>query len=418
MPMSLRCVFALPLLLLCMGTALADDSRWVRGGWVGLREAPVSGAAIVGFRQTNSRVRLLSRNSDDCRVDAGDGLAGYLPCAELLERPLRLDDLPADQRESLTAFWLAPTMERFATIARGLESGRLTEAQQAAQQKSQKPLRFPLADFDAMKRRLQQGLLPDFSDAEPRVELGQLHAATRGRSWWIDSVADALGEVLTPQLLPPAKPSLFRQPSEVLLAYTATVDGIAAMLPQPSSVRFSGRPEWLQTHYNEGFTGLWDIGEVEVGYAQPVVLHAVGRNGLVSAGSVAGGVVTGFTEDEDSCADGYPGLPEPAPLAGYPQVHESIAVFYLRTPLPARKARIVTRRLQLAVRRENGNDTTPADFLLHGIDLDADGTADLVSLEGRRKGDISGEDVSDFSYFANIAGRWWLAGYAYYSECT
>ena len=64
------------------------------------------------------------------------------------------------------------------------------------------------------------------------------------------------------------------------------------------------------------------------------------------------------------------------------------------------------------------HEATRQQIVIHAIDLNWDGVADLGVIEWLESGPISNLPRSQRLEFVNIAGRWWFTGSESYGECT
>jgi SH3 domain-containing protein len=401
--------------------ARQGSQRWIHGSWVNVRSGPAKDAKVLGNWTTNTKLELLKQEGDWCQLRAADGLTGYVACNLVGAKRLELDDLDFNKSADAwaRAFWILPSFRRFEEFGIQLSYGMLTEEQRKREEETQKPIRFPVPEFEGMKRRLLQGILPDFENAAPRVE-AFAQDAPRVQVWWMGETLTYLRGFLKPEMLREPKPSLFAKASDVLIFAESTTDGVAAQFDRPSTARPIGVPRYEANHYDAGIAGIWDIGGIEVRYPAATVLHAIARNGLVGARSIETARLDGL-RFADSCATGYAPLPTGNPLDGYPRVKERLVAFYALKPIEARKVQVVTSKARAFIHVDpHSGPPQPAwrDLLVHHIDLNNDGAPDIAVIEGRLYQSPSGEQVSWFYYFVNIAGTWWLAGFDEYVECT
>jgi len=407
----------------------AAAPRWVHGSSVNVRAGAARDAKVLANWTTNTKLDLLKQEGEWCLLRAQDGVTGYVHCSLIGAKPLTLADLGAELGDpgksdlAARAFWIAPSFRRFEQYGMWLDYSVLTQEQREREEKTQKPIRFAVPEFDAMKRRLKEGILPDFSLAVPRVQAFGADLP-KERAWWMGETLTYLKGFLTPEMLRDAKPSLFAKQSDVLIfgEFFASADGIAAQFDRPSTASPMGAPRYQAGHHDAGIAGIWDIGSIEVRYPAATVLHAVSRNGLVGARQIATASLVGRSYG-DGCTEGYSPLPDGKPLAGYPKVNERLVAFYGPKPIEARKVQIMTRKARAYIHTDpNSGPPKPEwrDLLVHHIDLNNDNAPDIAVLEARlpRAGFDPVQMASWFFYFVNIAGTWWVAGFEQYGECT
>jgi hypothetical protein len=391
------------------------EPRWVGDGRVAVRSALADDAAVLGHWTINTAVRLLHRDGEQCRARDTAGLAGVVPCAALRLRPVDAAELlgaAGYEQDYLRLFWWQPSAAMFAEVGRWMITR--DDPDDAA---LQSPPRAVTPEFAAMKARLQQqGLQPDFALYVQRIEAEWVRDAQPGaelltRRWWLGEPLQPLRGSFEVELLPTAAPSLLRRQEDLLMLAEAQADALVAMMQQPSTVEFVGTPEYVDGHYDSGWAGIGDMRRLRVHLPQPALLHVVGRDGRLSVREVASLDVEGNTFAH-GCDDP---MPDGAPLPGYDAVQERLFAFYLDRALPPGRMTVTTRELRLLA-MPNDPFGMWHEARLHSIDLDRDGLADLAAIE------IGGEPFDDevkheVFTFANIDGRWWLAGYEYLGPC-
>ncbi len=420
----------LPLLVVAtssitLAKAANEKSLWVQAAWQAVQAGPDTKTAVVAHWPANTIVSMGEKKGDWCQAKAENGEAGFVPCTVLGETALTLEVLYARWPDKSTrddeklAFWVAPSVARFTQAGANFNYRALSAQQQAEEERTQKPVRFPIAEFDAMKRRLSQNVLPRIEQEVNRID-ARSFASLGPTPPWNSSNADWLKRWLSPAMLPPAKPSMFRQHGDVLVWGEGSSDAIAALLGQPSRIRFVGKPEWVVGHHDQGVVGIWDIGGVESRYARSVPLVAISRSGLIEARLVTGTESSGYSYDE-GCAEGYPTLETGELLPGWPRVKTDRLVALYLPALPAtKKVDVLTRRKQAPIPESDISDTPPrklSDVMVHSFDLDQDGIADVSVMEvPETTMATTGEPTLYF--FLNVAGRWWYAGQEYSAFCT
>ncbi|MDF3032022.1 MAG: hypothetical protein K0R03_2580 [Moraxellaceae bacterium] len=400
--------------------------QWVSPAWQAVQAGPSAKDKLVTHWPANTEVTLQKKSGDWCQAGTATH-TGFVPCRSLHGTPLTLEELGRLRQSEHSAelyqrmFWAAPSVHYFVEVANLLNYSALSAQQTAQQQSQRKPLRFVLPQFEAMKRRLGQGLLPRFEYVTKRFDaytLAPLNPAAEG--WEFSETQLFLKTFMKPGILPPAKPSLFKEHADVLPYYGETTDALIAFTRKPATITFGGKPEWVDGHHDSGVEGLWDIGWLKVQYASPVPLLSISYAGLVEARLVEGEQVGGNIID-GMCEEGFPELSEGKLVPDYPRVNDRLVAFYLPTLPDVKKVDVLTRKKQVVLRSgrygEPG-DTRPRDVLIRSIDLDKDLAADIAVLEIPTEGAVSGQIRPDRHFFLNIAGRWWFTGVESYGECT
>lgn len=433
----LRTRYALPASLLpCLGLLVAlpayagtTDARWVQTAWQEVRDKPNSTAAIVAHWPANTTVSLGKQEGEWCQAKPETGEIGFVPCKVLGATPLTLQMLndrrragaERDDMEALS-FWVAPSVKRFAQAGINMNWHRLTAQQKEREERSQQPVRFSLPEFEAMKQRLRQGVVPRMEEETTRIDIETFISAGPLPPWF--DRQGYLKRFLTPNLLPVAKSSLFRRHTDVLSAfdnYGDATDAIIAMQGQPATIRYAGKPVWVTGHHDAGVESIWDIGHVDVRYARPAFLLAISYEGFIEARTIAGSRVGGSDYD-DGCAEGYPTLPVGDFVPGWPRLkHDRLMALYLSALPPNKKVDVLTRKKQVAIPENDYSDNAPSkltNVLVRSIDLDQDGIADLSVMELPENGPVS-EMLNQHRYFfVNVNGRWWYTGEEVLAECT
>lgn len=396
--------------------AEAAVSHYVSEAWIDVLPSPDVKSKAVTHWTTNTKVYILKKEGTWCRAQAEDNTTGYIHCSAVADKPLTLQDIAPNLKTGeqikdaeAKAFWIAPSFGSFESYGTSLNYSMLNERQNREQQTTHKAIRFPIAQFDAMKQKLAAGILPRFEDHVQRQPL--------------EEAASQQGQLLlTPEMFPTIKASLFKKPADVLMlpeAYTDSLtDSLTAMIGKPSKGIAQGKPEYEQGHDDEGVAGIWDIKELKIKYAEPVVLYAISRNGLVGARSISEDMITGASFS-DGCSEGYADLPQGKLLAGYPKIKDRITAFYTTKSIPEKSVQIKSSKLRVYVKKTSYDDSKELrNMILHVIDLDADAIPDIAVLENRGPGAISADEISNFDFFLNINGSWLRAGSESYGECT
>lgn len=429
--LSARSTISAPLLLSALlptQIQAAPESQWVQAAWVNVYSEPGKNGKVISHWPTNTMVKIERRDGEWCLAKS-DAVSGYIACNVLGKQPLTLKDLNArDQRNALPAdresrsFWIAPSVRRFTEVGFRLNFEALSAEQTERQNKSRTPVRFVIPEFEAMKRKLAEGVVPVAEQELARVNMNTQQSFESTPDWQVNAeVIRHLTSFDPLQHLPAIKASMFKRHADVLLSGEASVDAIAAVIGQPNSIKFEGKPEWVTGHNDEGVASIWDIRNVDVRYARPITLFSISRVGLVGARTIQSATVAAYSPDE-GCTGGYPPLPEGLPISGYPHLKEQPLIsFFLLSPQPFRKLDVLTRKARIVVHSDpysGPKNPQPTSVLVHTLDIDQDNVPDLGVFEWDSPGQITEEEITQRYYFINVAGQWWYAGYESYGECT
>lgn len=430
------------LLLAAACSALhAAETRHVHGSWVNLRGAAAADAPVLGRLTANTPVQLVREEGRFCQVETRAGQRGYVACNLLGAAPLRIEEVgePGHPAHSpLRAFWVAPSVKRLLAAGEHVWMAALTEEQRkaerpegeaAAAMEPGKPgprlLRPPVPEFDAMKDLLKAGVVAHAENIEPRVSWALLR---KGGDELV-SLNDRTGmpldrdeRALLAQLdLPTAKPSLFKNHAEIAAPHAST-DALSARFGITERSRVLRKPKWGVTQAREfmpRFDGSYDIGSLEVVLDQPVIEHALGRQGLLGAAQTRAKTVITPNGDDGGCTEGYGWTPRAeTPIAGRPRVKDPMLLILTPGVLPATQARVQTRALKPPKQAENAGRTL-TKLALHEMDLDGDGADDLLLLEGSGLATISERPAVLLKVaFVNVRGEWFLLALDRLAECT
>lgn len=435
---------ASPLLALPSLAAESANTHWVHGSWVPVRnEASIQGQAIASLT-ANTPVTLLSRQAGWCAIESKlPAVRGFMACAFLGAKPLSLADVGTAKRDDGTpnprsspprAFWLAPSMFRLLAAGEFFWSTTLSEPQKKKEDpfasgdydqnhlefdwdKRAKPLRFPIPEFEAMKDILKSGVIAA-QEQRPRVaRWRELQARARDATdrgayvggLWISETALPLIRAGRLNTVPP---SLFKRAEELAPAH-ATVEQLSAQFGIKERMRVLRGPVWVQLlHESPRVHGSWDIGLFELKLEKPVIEYVIGRTGLASAAELA--AVDKPEIGPGSCYFGIEqGRRRTRALPGFPAVKNPLAVIYTPSALPYKRVKIKS----YAKRLEQKNHGASL-LVMHDVDLDNDGVADLSVWEGMHAQEPYGDRVGARLIFANIAGEWHLISIVEHTECS
>jgi hypothetical protein len=421
-------------LLIIFPATAGPPQKWVQGSWINVRAAADNHAAVLTHWTVNTEVQLLQQSGDWCQAQGPDAPQGYVACKLLGDRMLTLHDVERRAHEEnpdadpMRAFWIAPSVARFIEAGTHLNQTLLNEKQQARQNATHQPLRWPVPEFEAMKQRMADGvpLRPD--DEIKLLPLSAAAAALDQRDTEQRDAAPVVRELLRQGQLRPPKSSLFTRGGEVMIATQGDIDGVAAVTGQPLKVRVLRGPRWFQGNNDEGIDGFWDVGAISAQLAVPAVLHTVTDDGLV--GAALRGAETLEPNGYEGCAGELPGLPnDTSALADYPRLNERpLVAFYLAKPLPSRKVKVLTWALRIAdpgadAQQHDGVEKAeqppPLRVTLNDIDLNGDGIPDIAVWQSEFAGAIDADsEVAWKAYFLNIGGVWFYAGYDEETVCS
>lgn len=407
--------------------ALAAGQGWIQGSWVNLRESPAANAPVRARLPTNTKVEIAGRQDSWCAVKAPGGIEGFLACNLVATAPLSLAEAVGHAGRE---FWVAPSVGRFIRYGALLRTGPAYQKMYARLQEGEVAKIQPLPEFDAARRQMQAGIVPKVDTGTARgqpVESGQMRYAA----------------ALMPK---PVIPSLFRAQGDVLLTPEGDVDSLAAVTGTRVLMKVVAPPTGFVARHEgpeiSGITGFGDIGEAELTFDPPLTVFSILPNGLVAGRRVSKERYIG-QPDDSGCGRQYTsgrtfGAPlednsdkwPATPLKDYaepPTGTEPLASFVTARSFQARKVKI-TSRLARVTRiidpTRSGDDGSqpklpgPAKVLLHEIDLDGDGVADILLWEEPFIGQMSGSYNVARSWYVNIDGRWFDAGGMYDEECT
>ena len=423
----------------------AAKQRYVQGSWVNLRESAQSSARIVAQVPANAVLQQLTERDGWCAVlYAGDARLGpplaeplqaHVACNLLADKPLTLAQAGKD---AARAFWVAPSPNRMRAYGNALT--RPPELQLPTLAKShahEMPVQYPTrAEWDAAKKLMRAGVVlrpeQEIDRGRPVNPLDDLKLATRPEYDNIPAVAP----LATKPTLPAIAPSYFRSHTSVALLHETDADGLAAVAGTRISVVPTGVPVGRFNRHSgpeiEYITGFWDVGTADQAFAPALTIYAITHQGLVGAHSVRQRYWDISNEDH-YCGGHYPGRgfndpgEEAQPVRGYAKLSDSAQVL-TRLVLPATLA---PDAVKVKTRRYATSWMQPADppirdkpqrkntaVLVHEIDLDRDGVADILRIDTPSPGGMSFEPIFDWRWYVNINGQWFRAGYWVDQECT
>lgn len=407
-----RLVRGLTLAALCVtlpAWSAEDAMRFVNASRLPLRATPGAEASVVTHVVTNQQLRLQATRGDWCEVMDNDGAKGFCLCKYLGESPLSqatIDDAlarpkltPRERLDWLSrAFWVAPSLARWIEVGNAMDTVLLNAETREKEMIQRKPLRFKVPEFEAMKRRLEQGLLSATNKAgQKTVEgYGKEFDAAQGRA-----------------SLPDIKPSLFARSEVFVLAGTPFnienstagaqfVDSLSAFHGMPFRFRIE-RPAFYVGENADMVVAAWDVGEITAKFDKPVRLQGITRRGRPTALDIQS---VGMSFNLGGCYGSNLQINSDT-VSGMPPWQDTL-VAWVGKPATG-KAKVKTRRLK----GKGQYDALEID----DIDLDGDGIADFSVWNGRYEPQVSAEGLWQAIY-VNIAGQWLLLSFEQDADCT
>lgn len=407
------CFVALAVLFVALPAWSGEEA--VRYGYVNasrlpLRATPSVEAQAVAHVVTNQRLHLIASQGEWCEVAESTGDArGYCQCKYLGESPLSMsaiDDRLAHSkltaRERLDwlarAFWVAPSLERWISVGKAMDEVLLSKETRDKEYAEGKPLRFKVPEFEAMKKRLEQGMVAPATKALEPTSSGY------------DQARDTALKRVT---LPNIKPSLFDEgdafalPGRPFKLESSTaggqlVDRLSATHGVPFRVRVE-QPVFYLGGNAETMVAAWDVGAITASFDAPVRINGVTRRGLPTALDIQ---AVGMDFNLGGCYGSTLALNTRA-VKKMPPWQDTLVAWVGK---PA------TGNATVKTRRDRGKGPYDA-LVVDDIDLDGDGVADFSIWNGRYRPTVSAEGLWQAVY-ANIAGKWQLLAYQEDLDCT
>jgi hypothetical protein len=300
-------------------------------------------------------------------------------------------------------------------------------------------MRFKVAEFEAMKARLENGVvvtpeghlpfsangvivtlegyLPsraqDGTIAQNRIPLPQIKLSHFGKnetpvifhaneSYAVPGTMDIIALV---DALSAANGATFRAVATRPAFYTLHPDVPAVMAD-------SGSASWNLIKVSapmDVVVGVWDVGGLHITFDGDAILHGVTERGEPTARNVRE-IGLGMS-DGSPCPGGASVAMESKPVVGYAPSASAI-LRWAGKPMPGgARARATVKTQQQAGESEYDK------VILHEIDLNRDGVADFLVWQGRYRPQVSAEGLWE-SIFANIDGQWQWLTYIEDPDCT
>lgn len=422
----LRGVLAVTMTLGC--TLVMAQEAWVQGSWVNLRSAAGPTAGVKAQLTTNTPVQVTARQGDWCAVRiASPASEGYVLCSLIGSAPLTLAKA-AEQPGR--AFWIAPSVRRLMAYGAQLRTGAAYNRMYNKLQAGEKAAIQPLPEFDAAKRLMAAGVIPR-ADAE----------INRG-----DPVTPEAMEFFALLKPAPIKSSFFKAHGDIVLRSEGSADSLAAVAQSKVSIKVTAPPEgYVNRHEGpeiSGISGFGDVGEMELHFAPAILVYSLLPNGLLGGAHLSKHTPASHSEYGEGCGMTYMGggigLPMNSsgdslvmkPAVGFPPLPDSMllmASFVTAKPLDKRKLSIKSRAARvpnLQRPKDNGNGQESSirlaisKVVLHEVDFDRDGVADMLIWDAPSIGSMSGGFNLRRAWYLNIDGKWYPAGGMDDQECT
>jgi hypothetical protein len=448
-----------------------DKNAYVQASFAKVRATPDANAATLAQVVTNTPVKLLAVQEDWCELEVLEqhlltppkepnpanppSIHGFIACRLLAAEPLTLAMVGAqlaanklDAKARLNwqsrAFWIAPSLRRWAAVGLALESRHLTETLRNQEIETMQPLRPKAQEFEAMKQQLAAGIVvtPESHQEIQRQVLQQTqaqpqpmqHTEETPHTEEMEMPQSPMTQALQQIKFPEIKPSHFKKHEIPTVRPThqfaqddfwqrmSLVDALSAdngalfRADAISPAFFAAHPDLPRIADNFGgafikvgdyeyvIKGVWDVGGLRITFDGDALLHGVTASGEPTARNLKSIILcAGYNHAENNAcghAENSEKIDETS-VAGYST--SPALVQWVGKPMPggaSAKARIKTRKLSLP----NANEGDAAT--VHEIDLNRDGVADLLVLRNNANPEIG--EFQWESIFANIGGQWRL----------
>lgn len=377
-----------------MSAVLANDKvGWVIGSYVNVRTQPSRNAEIVDHLVANTQVKLLAQHGDFCEITWRNNQRGFVACNFLGDTTLRIEDVgakpkynekPNPQYSPQRAFWIEPTVERLFDAGKYfritmLPAGQLNAENDFAQnyfnyleklsQGGATPdlKRFPIPEFDAMKKLMTDGLIAPRTQYSPLASWESI--SIKIKSVQTLSKADQFQRLLNlaPYLLtdqqeldvvkfehikpPPAKRSLFKGIDEIGRP-SAGAEQLSAQYQIPHRVTVLDKPMWGGDNNSYPILmGAWDIGKVESRLIRPVYEVAIGIDGEIAVGETV--AETQRLKNDDTCEEGFKQITSKKLHSRYEEIEKPLMFFRFGTQPALTKAKVTIKKLNKAADTED-----------------------------------------------------------------
>jgi hypothetical protein len=424
-----------------------------------LRAQAQKSAPILDKPVTNSAFKLIAKNSEWCEVEgvrndvisadsqpetATKNLHGYMACEllssqmltlKIIEEQLARPDMDAKVKLAwyARAFWVAPSLARWERMGIAMQMTYLDEATHYKEIEGNKPLRFQVPEFEAMKKRLAAGIQVKPESYSPS-QVGNQENLGNG----IGNLQSAHARIKMPVI----KTSMFNVNNVPIIvagekyygmannssgvisltdalsasnsaSFRAVVTAPASYALNPDSPIYADDTTWRFTKVSgamDVILGIWDVGGLRITFDKNVTLHGVTAQGKPTALDIREiNLSIGY---DSACSYSHSQVEiRSTPVSGYAP-SASALINWAGKPIPGG----ATARAQIKSRRFGGEG--PTDLVItHEIDLDHDGVVDFLIWQGRYQAQVSAEGLWE-AIFANIDGQWRLLGYNEDADCT
>ena len=414
-------------MILACGLTMAEVA-WVQGSWVNLRSSASPTASVKGQLTTNMQVQVTAREGEWCAVRVVSSVSeGYVHCSLIDAAPLTLGKV-TDQ--SGRAFWIAPSVGRLTAYGALLRSGAAYKRMYEKLKDGEVARIQPLPEFDAAKRLMAGGVFPK---VDTEINRGE-------------AVAPETMEFFKLLKPTPIKSSFFKAHGDIVLRSEGSGDSLAAVTHSKISLKVMSPPTGYVARHEgpeiSGITGFGDIGDAELHFSPPLLVYSLLPNGLLGGAYLSKQILPGMPEYGAYCGMTYMGggIGSPTsdalgsldmkPAVGFPRLPESMplmASFVTVKPLTTKRLTIksrVARVLDIQKPKDSGNERDSSfpmaipKAVLHEVDFNGDGVADMLIWDAPSIGDMSGGFNLRRAWYLNIDGQWYAAGRMDEQECT
>lgn len=414
--------------------------QYVYGSWVNVRSLPATDASVIDHIIVNTPVRVANDATTNgfCEITYEERKQGYVACRLLGDKPLSLEDIDkpydASGRNPLysptRAFWIQPTVERLFAAGQYFEATKLKPGELDAERKSAKEAgkltmlqRFPIPEYEAMKKRMQQGTMGVLGDDHwPPPEKWQVLKKKAADNLVEGRFTVFFGlerqdyiELIRALELPPTKQSYFRNANQPI-PLDVTTETASALFGIPYRAEVKSGPRWIPPgHYDDDdayfLLGAWDIGEIESHLVSPALKHTLLRNSKMRTETtdVRRSRFPQSNADSDDCHEGFSSGDAGAALSAMSDMKpgQRLYYFFTKAPLPYDKANVIRSKNKFSAARFTEAET-------FRFDIDHDGIDDIFVWEGT--GISRSQLFTPISapyfrmFFFNIDGEWFLFG--------
>lgn len=430
-------------------SSAAAVEKWIVGSYVNVRAQPYQNAIVEEHLVANTLVKLLSQQGEFCEITWGSGHQGFVACNLLGNEALHIENVgtkpndgekPSPQYSPSRAFWIEPTIERLFDAGEYFRSTMLSPNQlksendypqnywgtlsQGDSQQPPKLKRFPLPEFDAMKKMMVAGIVAPRSQYVPlmswnniRIQMKDMNALPKADQHqyllrfapsFLITNGEKFDVVKYERIkLPIVKPSYFKDPNAIGRP-SADAEQLSAQYQIQHRLTVLDKPTWGgDSNSYPILMGAWDIGRVETRLVSPVYEIAIDIDGEISIGKTV--AKTQYLKGEDTCRWGFMKGTSNKPLPGY-KINEDPWIFFRLATVPAiTKAKVIIRKSS----QDNAAKVDGSNFQLTTarVDLDNDGVTDVFVWDDGIDGydhQFPGNVARTRLIFANVAGQWYL----------